>query len=154
MSIPAKASMCLALPDSCNKAVHRICLMYLSQSVNANPIRRITLFPPSLRHLYAGHGILTMCPSPPDFSIGLGPTNPWLITIAKETLCFRRAGISPALRLLVPAFLLLYAPLWVTPLASLRREYSLTACRVLRRHKPSVSVLRFSPDYLRRRISR
>ena len=118
MSIPAKASMCLALPDSCNKAVHRICLMYLSQSVNANPIRRITLFPPSLRHLYAGHGILTMCPSPPDFSIGLGPTNPWLITIAKETLCFRRAGISPALRLLVPAFSLPYAPAWVTPLPS------------------------------------
>ena len=59
-----------------------------------------------------------MCPSPPPFGIGLGPTNPWLITIAKETLDFRRAGISPALRLLVPTFALPYAPPWVTPLAS------------------------------------
>ena len=61
-----------------------------------------------------------MCPSGSAIAIPLGPTNPWLITIAKETLCFRRAGISPALRLLVPAFSLLYAPLWVAPLASLQ----------------------------------
>ena len=61
-----------------------------------------------------------MCPSPAAFAIGLGPTNPALITIEQETLIFRRAGISPALRLLVPAFLLLNAPLWVTPLASLQ----------------------------------
>jgi hypothetical protein len=146
--------MCPTLHDSCIKAVHRIFLIYLSRSTDANPIRRVTLFPPSLRHLYAGHGILTMCPSRPDFSIRLGPTNPWLITIAKETLIFRRAGISPALRLLVPAFLLLNAPLWVTPLASLQSEYSLTACLPRTGHKPSVSVSRFSPDYLRRRISR
>jgi hypothetical protein len=45
-----------------------------------------------------------MCPSGPTFVIGLGPTNPWLIIIAKETLVFRRAGLSPALRLLVPTF--------------------------------------------------
>jgi hypothetical protein len=41
-----------------------------------------------------------------------------MITIAEETLIFRRAGISPALRLLVPTFLLVHAPLWLTPLAS------------------------------------
>jgi len=56
-----------------------------------------------------------MCPSPPPFGIGLGPTNPWLISIAKETLGFRRRGISPLLRLLVPTFSLPYAPVWVTP---------------------------------------
>ena len=61
-----------------------------------------------------------MCPSGPAFAIPLGPTNPSLINIEKETLIFRRAGLSPALRLLVPAFLLLNAPLWVTPLASLQ----------------------------------
>lgn len=41
----------------------------------------------------------------------LGPPNPWLIIIAKETLGFRCAGLSPALWLLIPAFSLLIAPL-------------------------------------------
>ena len=45
-----------------------------------------------------------MCPSDAVFTISLGPTNPSLITIAKETLVFRREGISPSLRLLVPTF--------------------------------------------------
>jgi hypothetical protein len=40
----------------------------------------------------------------------LGPTNPWLIDITKETLIFRRAAFSAALRLLVPTFLLPHAP--------------------------------------------
>src|ERR1035437_2109530 len=65
-------------------------------------------------------GILTLCPSAADLSIALGPTNPWLIDIAKETLVFRRAGFSPALWLLVPTFLLRNAPPWVTPSASLQ----------------------------------
>ncbi len=66
-----------------------------------------------------------MCPSGTAFAIPLGPTNPSLIYIAKETLIFRRAGISPALRLLVPTFLLLYAPVWVTPLPSTQnRKFS------------------------------
>src|SRR4051812_24193984 len=56
-----------------------------------------------------------MYPSGAAFAIPLGPTNPWLIYIAKETLVFRRAGISPALRLLVPTFLLRNAPVGVTP---------------------------------------
>ncbi len=59
-----------------------------------------------------------MCPSRPAFAIRLGPTNPSLTIIAKETLVFRRAGISPALRLLVPTFLLPHAPRWLTPSAS------------------------------------
>ena len=66
-----------------------------------------------------------MCPSGTAFAIPLGPTNPSLIYIAKETLIFRRAGISPALRLLVPTFLLLYAPVWVTPSPSTQnRKFS------------------------------
>ncbi len=83
-------------------------------------IRRVSLFPPSLHRPIAGQGILTLCPSPAAFAIGLGPTNPWLINIAKETLIFRRAGISPALRLLVPAFSLPNAPAWLAPLPSLQ----------------------------------
>ena len=55
-------------------------------------------------------GILTLCPSAAALAIALGPTNPWLINIAKETLVFRRRGLSPRLRLLVPTFLLLCAP--------------------------------------------
>jgi hypothetical protein len=54
--------------------------------------------------------MLTVCPSAAAFAIALGPTDPWMITIAKETLDFRHAGISPALRLLVPTFLLPNAP--------------------------------------------
>ena len=64
--------------------------------------------------MYRGHGILTVCPSVAAFAITLGPTNPWLIIIAKETLVFRRAGISPALRLLVPTFSLPTAPPFLT----------------------------------------
>ena len=60
-------------------------------------------------------GILTCYPSGPPFGIPLGPTNPSLITIAKETLVFRREGVSPSLRLLVPAFSLRSAPPRVTP---------------------------------------
>ena len=78
---------------------------------------------------YESHGILTVYPSGAAFAIPLGPTNPWLIYIAKETLIFRRAGISPALRLLVPTFLLRNAPVWVTPSPSSRCKYSPTTPR-------------------------
>ena len=42
--------------------------------------------------------------------LGLGPTNPGMITMAQETLLFRWAGFSPALWLLIPAFSLVAAP--------------------------------------------
>lgn len=42
--------------------------------------------------------------------LGLGPTNPGVITIAQETLLFRWAGFSPALWLLIPTFSLHIAP--------------------------------------------
>ena len=95
-----------------------------------------------------------MYPSPAAFAIGLGPTNPWLIDIAKETLVFRRAGLSPALRLLVPAFSLPYARLWVTPSASAR--YGTLSYHAI---NPEINrILSFgtmlSPDYLRRGHSR
>ena len=60
--------------------------------------------------LHTSWGILTPPPSPAAVAIGLGPANPSMISIAKETLFFRRAGISPALRLLVPTFSLPSAP--------------------------------------------
>ena len=42
--------------------------------------------------------------------LDLGPTNPGAIIVAQETLLFRRAGFSPALWLLIPAFSLDNAP--------------------------------------------
>ncbi len=51
-----------------------------------------------------------MCPSGSVVTIPLGPTNPSLIIIAKETLVFRREGFSPSLRLLVPTYALPSAP--------------------------------------------
>ena len=144
-SSPAEARKSSTLHDGCNKAVCRICLTYPSESADVNPIRRHCLCSTSLHHLCAGQGILTLCPSGAAFAIPLGPTNPWMTTIAKETLIFRRGGISPPLRLLVPAFSLPYAPVWVAPLPSLRTECSLTACSVRRHHTPSASVLRLTP---------
>ena len=42
--------------------------------------------------------------------LGLGPTNPGMITMAQETLLFRWVGFSPTLWLLIPAFSLVAAP--------------------------------------------
>ena len=99
-----------------------------------------------------------MCPSRAAFAIRLGPTNPWLIIIAKETLVLRRAGFSPALWLLVPTFVLRIAPVWVTPLPSQLHPLLSGKCE----HSPTtctrcVHILNFgttfSPDYLRRGVS-
>ncbi len=76
----------------------------------------------SPHRMCGGHGILTVCPSGAAFAIPLGPTNPGLIVMARETLVFRCAGFSPALWLLVPAFSLLYAPSRVTPYSSSRNR--------------------------------
>ena len=66
------------------------------------------------------HGILTVCPSTAAFAIALGPTNPQLIVIAEEPLGFRRSGLSPDLRLLVPTFSLRNAPVALTGRPSLQ----------------------------------
>ena len=42
--------------------------------------------------------------------LGLGPTNPEMITMAQETLLLRPRGFSPLLWLLIPAFSLPIAP--------------------------------------------
>ena len=50
----------------------------------------------------------------------LGPANPWLIYIAKETLGFRRSDFSSDLRLLGPTFSLPNAPAVLTDQPSQR----------------------------------
>jgi len=42
----------------------------------------------------SGVGILTDCPLAAAFAIALGPPNPWLTFIAKETLDFRGSEFS------------------------------------------------------------
>ncbi len=49
-------------------------------------------------------------PTIPVWEHRLGPANPWLTFIAKETLGFRRSEFSSDLRLLGPTFSLLGAP--------------------------------------------
>ena len=88
-------------------------------------------------------GILTLCPSTTPFGLALGPTNPGMIAIAQEILDFRCVGISPTLRLLISAFLLLYTPRWLAPFASLRIEHFPTT-PVFRYHSPrEFSILNF-----------
>ncbi len=74
----------------------------------------------------ASTGILTCCPSPTLARLGLGPTNPGTITVAQETLLFRRAGFSPALWLLIPTFSLPHAPPNLTIRLQRREERSST----------------------------
>jgi hypothetical protein len=103
---------------------------------------------------YESVGILTYCPSSAAFAIPLGPTNPWLIDITKETLIFRRRAFSARLRLLVPTFLLPHARLALTSLA-------LQQSGTLSYHYPDANVeailtfgIILSPNYFRRKISR
>ena len=58
--------------------------------------------------------------------LGLGPTNPEMITMAQETLLFRRTGFSPVLWLLIPAFSLPHAPPNLTIRLHRREERSST----------------------------
>src|SRR3989344_2258274 len=94
---------------------------------------------------YKSAGILTCYPSGAAFAIPLGPTNPSLIDIEKETLVFRRAQFSCALWLLVPTFLLRNAQHGSPLCLHSRCEYSPTACTFRRKYKPSVSVLCLAP---------
>ena len=87
-------------------------------------------------------GILTSCPSAAAFAIALGPTKPWMIVIAKETLGFRRQGFSPCLWLLVPTFSLPNAPVPLAGEPSQHLKCSPTACPARTRNKPVTSVCR------------
>ena len=58
--------------------------------------------------------------------LGLGPTNPEMITMAQETLLFRRTGFSPVLWLLIPTFSLPHAPPNLTIRLHCREERSST----------------------------
>src|SRR5437588_9212816 len=87
----------------------------------------------------SGAGILTCCPSATPFGLALGPTNPGRIYLPQETLGFRRAGFSPALSLLIPAFSLARAPPLLT--VRLRRGVRRSSTTASRRSTASASSL-------------
>jgi hypothetical protein len=74
--------------------------------------------------------------------LGLGPTNPGMITIVQETSLFRPTGFSPVLKLLIPAFSLGTAPPCLT--ARLRRNTNAPLPLVIN-YKSISSVIRLSP---------
>ena len=114
----ALCTLSSSVEENCADARDNARRIYLTRALAQTTGIQLPAAHTAVRHSIAlriGQGILTLCPSSAALAILLGPTNPQLITIAEETLVFRRAGFSPALWLLVPAFLLLYAPPWVTP---------------------------------------
>ena len=82
----------------------------------------------SLRDEYSGSdGISTVLSIASRlWTTHLGPANPGLTIIAQETLDFRRAGFSPAYKLLIPTFSLLITPRPLARAASLQSECSST----------------------------
>ena len=95
-----------------------------------------------------------MCPSSTAFAIPLGPTNPWLIDITKETLILRRDAFSASLRLLVPTFLLPHAPVALTSLPSQQSGTLSYHFVLINQNKILTFGIMLSPNYFRREISR
>ena len=102
----------------------------------------------------ASTGILTCCPSPTLARLGLGLTNPGTITVAQETLLFRRAGFSPALWLLIPTFSLPHAPPNLTIRLQRREERSSTTHYIPQDiAHPRLRYYTLAPLHLPRKIS-
>ena len=80
------------------------CRRHLPTSLPPNPIRGRPTLPrhPIAQTARRGTGILTRCPSPTTFILGLGPTNPTRIDLASETLGLRRTRFSRVLRYSCP----------------------------------------------------
>ena len=97
-------------------------------------------------------GILTSCPSATPFGFALGPPNPWLIAIAKETLGFWWAGLSPALRLLMPTFSLLLAPPFLSGRLRCQEDAPLSTSRSAREN-PKFEILNSKPRSITRYCS-
>ena len=82
--------------------------------------------------------------------LGLGPTNPGMITIAQETSLFRPRGFSPLLKLLIPAFSLGTAP----PNFTIRLHRNTNApLPLVINYKSISSVLHLAPLHFPRKIS-
>ena len=83
--------------------VPRICLrdrLPAYAGTSNRPLRLPFFVAPSLVTDFGGTGIVTSCPSPTLFSLGLGPANPGTINVAQETLGLRRTRFSRVSRYL------------------------------------------------------
>ena len=109
---------------------------------------------PLLVTLYSGAGILTGCPSPTAFALGLGPAKLRRTNLALETLGFRRGRFSLPFSLLVPAFSLPLRPEVVTVLLQPTVERSSTTRQARGPAAFAASVTGLRPDYYRRRNAR
>ena len=65
--------------------------LYSQRKTNNTPFLISSVLP---SQKYPGVGILTDYPLATAFAIALGPPNPWLTSIAKETLDFRGSEFS------------------------------------------------------------
>ena len=83
----------------------------------------------ALQTIYSRYGNINPLSIAYATRLGLGPTNPGTIIVAQETLLLRRAGFSPALKLLIPAFSLPHAPPNLTVWLQCREERSSTTLR-------------------------
>ena len=122
----------------------------LSSPTSLAPARPTAGRPTLPRHPFAqttlrGTGILTCCPSPTPFGLGLGPTNPTRTDLPSETLDLRRTWFSHSFTLLMPAFSLLLAPRLLPLSPSPPAERSPTAPYSLSSDNPVASVGGLSP---------
>ena len=75
----------------------RICLrdrLPAYTGTSNRPLNLSFFVTPSIITNFGGTGIMTSCPSPTLFSLGLGPANPGTINVAQETLGLRRKRFS------------------------------------------------------------
>ena len=82
--------------------------LYNEQKSDNSP--ELLLFVILKKHGTRGRNINLLAIPSPYSGARLGPPNPWMIIIAKETLGFRCDRLSLSLRLLMPTFSLLIAP--------------------------------------------
>jgi hypothetical protein len=105
---------------------------------------------PLLKRTVGGVGMLTNCPSPTPFGLGLGPTDPGTSNVAQETLGLRRTRFSRVSRYLCRHS-------HFCPLQRSSRS-AFAAGRTLLYHdsyEPSTaSVASLSPDHCRRHDTR
>jgi hypothetical protein len=94
-----------------------------------------------------------MCPSDTAFAISLGPTNPWLIVIAKETLVILTCGVLT--RIAVTC-----ANILTSQRSSMGHPFAFTAMQILSYQFIRANANTFlsfgttlSPVNLRRRVS-
>ncbi len=70
----------------------------LPASMCRSTLRLSPCVTPSVQTVWSGTGLSTSCPSGAAFALPLGPTNPKWINLASETLDFRCACFSQAMR--------------------------------------------------------